>query len=230
MKKVVVLEDNFIDRVNLEKSLYSTDYIIVQTFKVVEEAKRYIEINKPHVVICDIYLSNSENGLEILDFTFRKKIPTVVISNSENEDNYFRLKSYPNTSFLVKPIKKLSLLSTLDNIMKSSLSKSNSSDVEYMFLKNSRNSKVKVNIDEIVYLEADINYSYIFTEYKKYVSRESLKKTIERFGESFIRISNKQAVNIKLIKAVGSGSVTVVDKVFTVGKRYKKDLDALLNP
>lgn len=88
----------------------------------------------------------------------------------------------------------------------------------------------RINIDEIVYLQAEEQYTVICSTKNKFIVKGSLKKWIEKIGKSFIRVHGSFAVNINRIVSVKLSENIIVfeNKSIPIGRSYKTDFIALL--
>lgn len=93
--------------------------------------------------------------------------------------------------------------------------------------------KVQIPLEEIRYLQADINYTVIHTFQKKSIlSAKTLKRlndTIET--NDFIRINKKYVLNKKIIKAYNclDSSLMIDDgQVFILSRRKERNLKDIL--
>jgi DNA-binding LytR/AlgR family response regulator len=88
--------------------------------------------------------------------------------------------------------------------------------------------QIKLQLNEIVYLEALNNYTSIITPGRKYTVLTTLGGLIkEKPFYNFIRIHRSYAVQKHFIKKVSFGEVQVDNIKLPVGRSYKKGLKEL---
>ena len=91
----------------------------------------------------------------------------------------------------------------------------------------------KFLVKDILWIEVNGNYSYLYTEEKKYVLKISLRKVMEKINKhaQFIRIHKQFIVQKKYIDSVDvvNNSLKIENKEFPIGRTYKsillKELD-----
>ena len=93
-----------------------------------------------------------------------------------------------------------------------------------------RNEYTRINIDEVVYLKADGNYTHIkLTSEKKITICKSLKKSIEEIFnyDEFLKIKRDIVINIRHIDFIKTGKKSVVilcnNEKFKPSSRFKFD-------
>ncbi len=66
---------------------------------------------------------------------------------------------------------------------------------------NQNNKMVCLNTEKLIYLEAKVNYTYLHTADKKYISAKTLKEYEGRLSEQkFIRIHKSHMVNMDFVE------------------------------
>ena len=90
-----------------------------------------------------------------------------------------------------------------------------------VFIK-SKNSFIKIDLAKVNYIQADRNYSYIFTKEKKYIIVCTLKKIEEKLSSfNFIRIHRSYLINLLKIDEVNDKYVVVSKKTIPLSKSFK---------
>lgn len=91
-----------------------------------------------------------------------------------------------------------------------------------IFIKEGHN-KIKIQLHEVLYLEALKDYTRIVTEAKKYCVLSSLGNLLkENSFQSFVRIHRSYAVQMKYVSKVNTSSVMVSTIELPVGRSYKE--------
>ncbi len=94
-----------------------------------------------------------------------------------------------------------------------------------VFIKDGFN-KVKLQINEIVYLEALKDYTGIITKHKKYCVLSPLGSLIkEKAFQSFVRIHRSYAIHRQAVSEISAKGVRVNDILLPIGKSYKDSVD-----
>ncbi len=84
---------------------------------------------------------------------------------------------------------------------------------------------VKIVIEDILYIEAERNYSCIHSKGKDYLLATTLKKIDLKLPSTyFMRVHRSFIVNISQIDEVGSTHIVIAKKVIPISKHLRKDL------
>ncbi|WP_109438177.1 LytTR family DNA-binding domain-containing protein [Aquimarina sp. AU119] len=82
----------------------------------------------------------------------------------------------------------------------------------------------KVNIDDILFLKAEVDYVKVVTKDKSILILDSLRNWEEKLHNSnFVRIHRSYIINLDKIEKVLGNQVFVQDTVMPIGKTYKND-------
>jgi len=135
--------------------------------------------------------------------------------------------------FLVKPFTPERFLKTMQRLQqftdirhKASLL-SHNLGADTIFIKDGYN-QVKLQLHEIIYLEALKDYTGIVTAQRKYAVLSPLGNLIkEKAFSSFIRIHRSYAVQKNYIQKISSGELLVKNITLPVGRTYKEALKGL---
>ncbi|MBN1252776.1 MAG: response regulator transcription factor [Bacteroidales bacterium] len=87
-----------------------------------------------------------------------------------------------------------------------------------------KGSYIKINIEDINWLEAMDNYTVIHSITGKYLSHTFLKDILEKLGNNFLRIHRSHAVALNKITSLEANTVFLGEKYLVVGKNYRNEL------
>ncbi len=83
---------------------------------------------------------------------------------------------------------------------------------------------VKINLADILILEAEDNYTYFITHTKRYILRLSLSAALERLQHPrMVRVHRSFAVNVRRVDSFDEQSVSLDGREVPLGKNYKDD-------
>lgn len=105
MNKVLIVEDEMIIALMIEKMLERLGFTVVGKVTSGEEAIEFASSRKPDLILMDIRLQGEMDGIEAIRF-IKEKVNTKVIYISGNTDNLYkkRVKKTDCLGFLTKPI------------------------------------------------------------------------------------------------------------------------------
>lgn len=213
MLKAVIVDDEpkAIEGLTWELSNFSNDIEVIKTFSIPEEALLYLNKNTPDCLFLDIQMPTMD-GFQFLE-QLQLKDTAVIITTAYDE---YAIKALKNEAidYLLKPIDSDDLEDTILKIKKfrtKTLNSQKFEDILINFTNNNNKKKITINtdgkllflnIDEIIFVESDGNYSTIFLEHnQKIVVTKKLKEVNQILPEDhFFRIHNSYVINLGKIK------------------------------
>jgi two-component system LytT family response regulator len=214
MLKAVIVDDEpkAIKSLIWELSNFRTEIEVIQSFSKPEEALKYLAKHTPDCLFLDVQMPT------IGGFQFLEKLEqinfAVVITTAYDEYAIKALK-HEAIDYLLKPIDSDDLRETLTKIKKHNERTLNATKLENMLSNfNTKFDKKRITIntdgkllfldvDDIIYVESDGNYSTLFLQgQKKIVVTKKLKEIDAILPEHyFFRIHNSYIINLNKIKA-----------------------------
>ncbi|MBP6022404.1 MAG: response regulator transcription factor [Ferruginibacter sp.] len=226
----MVVDDDDIDRLTTLSFLSDYPFMeVIGAFDSPVAALAAAQQQLPDVLFLDIDMPQM-SGLEL-----RKQllhVPACIFITSYPD---YAVESFEMAAldFLVKPFTAERFLKTMNRLEqfadihhKASLL-SHNLGADTIFIKDGYD-QVKLQLHEIIYLEALKDYTGIITADRKYAVLSPLGNLIKEkaFG-SFIRIHRSYAIQKHFIKKISSGEVMVNDIVLPVGRSFKDALKGL---
>ncbi|HMF69848.1 MAG TPA: LytTR family DNA-binding domain-containing protein, partial [Flavitalea sp.] len=186
--------------------------------------------SQPDVLFLDIDMPGI-SGLEL-----RKKldvVPACIFITSHPE---YALEGFEATAldFLVKPIKSERFERAMERLQHFLEIHSKAALLDYtlgddtLFIKDGHDH-IKLQLHEIIYLEALKDYTGIVTINKKYCVLSPLGNLLkEKAFKSFIRIHRSYAVQKHFINKITAKAVTVNNLLLPIGRSYKEAVERLI--
>lgn len=200
-----------------------------------ENASNKIYEQKPDIVFLDIDMP-IKNGFEVLDEINSLKINTKVVFVTAY--NQYILKALRNSAFdyLTKPVDRLELKEVIKRAQNedTEVKSSNYNSLKMMKIPVSHGC-IFLRNEDIIYLEADGNYTKIHTTDAEEISSQNLGKFEERLkNENFLRISKSLLINTMYLSRFDKKKKTCYLKVeddvheLTVSRRNLGVFDDLI--
>lgn len=104
MKKILIVEDEFIIALDIEDTLKGMGYDTMNHILTGKEAIDKIKSYKPDLVLLDIFLKDKITGLDVAEVLNRKNIPFVFITASTNDSILNKAKNLKPVDIVPKPI------------------------------------------------------------------------------------------------------------------------------
>lgn len=112
--KILVVEDDEITSLNLNISLQKHGYSVVGVCDNIEQAKSKVATHKPGVVIIDISLQESDDGIELAKYIKENfNIPFIYLTSYTDDEIITRAKVTEPYGYIVKPFDPNSLHATI---------------------------------------------------------------------------------------------------------------------
>ncbi|SMG52468.1 two component transcriptional regulator, LytTR family [Marivirga sericea] len=235
--KIVIVEDEMLIGANISLQLNELGYQVTGIIPRGEEALKHIEDHLPDIMLLDINLKGDLDGIETaIEMQKTHNIPIIYLTANTDDAHFNRAKETKPFGFISKPFKKLDLQRTIEltiNQMESKDKKSveiesqnnNSFLLSDCIFVRHLNSMVKVDIKDILYIEAERNYCRIFSSAKEYLVVMSLKEMDEKLpSKHFLRTHRSYIINLSQIKEIAATHVVIGNKALPVTKSLKEEL------
>lgn len=174
------------------------------------------------------------DGIETATALQQKNIPVIYVTANTDDATFNRAKVTRPAAFISKPFKQLDLQRAIELTISRMANKAEEADIgpdEATFILSDRifirqNGKmVKLMLMDIIYLEADRNYSRIFTKQKNYLVSFTLKNIEERLTIPYLmRIHRSYVVNLMYVDEVLEANVMMGDKALPLGNGMREEL------
>jgi len=113
-KKILIVEDQFIEAYNLRMVLQSAGYRVCKIARSVDEALRILSDELPELVLLDIFLKGNQTGIDLAQVLKKQKIPFIFLSANSDKETFTLAKETVPYGFLVKPFREKDVLAMLD--------------------------------------------------------------------------------------------------------------------
>lgn len=215
-----------------------------------EEAIRHVEDNAPDIILMDINLKGQLDGIQTAAAIQKfAEIPIIYLTANTDDGTFDRAKPTRPYAFISKPFKQLDVQRAIELTIsrmaenqtgrvelaemasEPSVPTPNADDANATFIMSDRifvkhkEKMVKVFIEDILYIEADRNYSKISTKNKEYLLGTTLKTMEDKLPKpQFIRVHRSFLVNLKQIDEVSENHVIINQKAIPLSISMREDL------
>jgi len=112
--KILIVEDESIVSLDIKRTLNSFGYKNVECVSNYDSAISSVQIYKPSIILMDINLKNSKNGIDtVIDIQKIENIPIIYLTAYSDEDTIFKAIQTNPIGYLIKPFKREELKSTI---------------------------------------------------------------------------------------------------------------------
>ncbi len=240
---IFVVEDEFIVSMDIQASLKKLGYNVIGAAPSGEKALELIAENQPDLILMDIMLKGQMNGIDTAEVVKKEYgIPVIYLTAYADESTLARAKVTEPYGYILKPFKEIDLQTSIEMALyKSSREKEllkerdnmyslveskEAAQQDFLFVKS--NSKlVKLNIEDIYYIEALKDYVVINTTETRYTIHSTMKDIEVKLGnDSFIRVHRSFIVRLDKIAAIDFPNLILENdrKMVPIGGSYRDDL------
>jgi DNA-binding LytR/AlgR family response regulator len=237
--KILVVEDEMIIGAKISMQLTSLGYEVTGMLPRGEEAILHVQQNKPDIILLDINLKGKIDGIETArQIQLQNNIPIIYLTANADEATFNRAKPTKPAAFISKPFKQLDLQRAIELTISRMAEQDNGSSIQEstdnsgqsfilsdrIFIRH-KEKMVKIMLADILYMEADRNYSHIFTSTKEYVLSVTLKTIEEKLPvKLFQRIHRSYIINIMHVDEVAENHAIIAQKPIPLGTGIKEQL------
>ena len=237
MIKILLVEDEMIIAAKISMQLTELGYEVTAILPRGEEAITHVKENKPDMVLLDIQLKGQIDGIETaMQIKKIADIPILFITANADEATFNRAKEAKPAAFISKPFKQVDLQRSIELAINSMVSENiNCSDEitleQHPIIMNDRlfircrDKMIKIMVSEILYIEADRNYSRIFTKKKEYLLTLTLKIIEAKLpSEIFVRVHRSYIINLAHVDEVANGYLLIDEKSIPLSGNLRENL------
>lgn len=234
--RILIVEDDMITAADIALQLTKLGYEVIGIAGRAKEALTYMEDQPPDLIIVDILLKGSMDGIELsAAIRQRYELPIIFLTANADEPTFERAKQVKPLAFISKPFKKLDLRHAValaaDQIQKREEEQGNKEEAkepsfileDRIFIKE-KDRLIKIMLEEILYIEAQRSYSRIYTIDKEFFLSIPLGNLLEKIEADFlIRIHRSYIVNLSKIEAIEENQVFIGHKAIPLSQSYRED-------
>lgn len=227
MLKILIVEDELLISEDIRMQLIQLGYEVTGQAVSYMEGIESIMNDLPDLVLVDIHISGNKDGIEFGKFLQEEaEIPFIYLTSHADKATVLRAKATQPDAYLLKPFLPENLYASIEVALAGASKRSMdfisnkvvhpTEQGEELFLKDCLfvkvdNSFVKINIQEIKFINAIGNYLSLYTQAKtKYVIRSSVKSIQQYLPEhDFFQTHKSHIINLKYLEKFSNESVTV---------------------
>ncbi len=202
-----------------------TDFEVIATFNNSLEALDFINSTQVDAVFLDINMPMM-TGFELISLIESKT--KVIITTAFRE---FAAESYDLDvlDYLVKPIPLPRFIKCINKItteynLKNNIKVETAKGDSHIFIKVDK-KMMKINIEEILFVEGMKEYIKVVTPDKTYITHKSLTSLSEELpSDRFLRIHKSYVIALNKVKSIEGNRVQIQSYNIPIGRNYSKDV------
>ena len=203
---------------------------LVGEFASAAEASKFLLKNKVDLMFLDVEMPGT-NGI---DFLKNLDNPPMVILTTAYPQYAVEAYELDVVDYLVKPIKFERFVRSVakaDEIMKMSASPCifDAYEDKFIFIKSER-KYVKVNFDDLLFIEGLKDYVIIHATHGKYMTAMNVKTIFNKLPENtFFRVSKSYIVNVNHIDDIDGAYINIKGNQVPIGRSYRDSFVDYIN-
>ena len=245
---VYIVEDESIVAKDIQNSLKKLGYNVLGISNNGADAIKNIVDLEPNIVLMDIMIKGPMTGIDVAE-TIKKdyNIPAIFLTAYADESTLAKAKVTEPYGYILKPFKEIDLHSTIEMALykhKKDTEVQKERDFLYSLVENkdeaakdilfvkSNSRLVKVNLNDIFYVEALKDYVVLNTQFTRYTIHSTMKDIEKKLNNGdFIRVHRSFIARIDKIQTIENQTVVLEEnkKVIPIGGSYRDELLAKLN-
>lgn len=237
--KILVIEDEMIIAAKISMQLTNLGYEVTGILPRGEQAIQQVKENRPDIILLDINLKGELDGIETArQVQLLADIPIIYLTANSDEATFNRAKPTRPSAFISKPFKQLDLQRAIELTISRmaehatglTTPESNTGEEQPYILSDRifvryKEKMIKILLADILYMEADRNYSRIFTGTREYLLSITLKTIEEKLpSQLFQRIHRSYLINITQVDEVTESHVVIAHKHIPLGVGMREQL------
>jgi len=236
--KILVVEDDMIIAAKISLQLTNLGYEVTGIVPRGEEAIQLVAVNQPDLVLLDINLKGKIDGIETAHRMQKNgDVPIIYLTANTDEATFNRAKATRPQAFISKPFNQLDLQRAIELAI-GRLADAHSATLpeevrepdqpfilsDRIFVRN-KEKMIRIIIADILYIEAERNYSRIYTKLKPYILTVSLKTMEDKLPtRHFMRVHRSYIVNIGQVDEVGENDVMIGQQIIPMSGAMREKL------
>ena len=236
--KILIVEDDPMIAESLQDILELLNHEVVGIADNAESAIKFCNEHDPELALLDIQIAGDIDGIDLAELlTDQFDFPIIFSTAFADENTLARAKKRRSFGYLVKPYGAKDVNAAIEVAMsafdrlKEAQGKPQMSKVvdNYIFLKvDSR--LIKVEIDDLLFIEAKGDYALFKTNEKGFIVHTTMKKVQERLEEyKFVKVHRSYVVNLSKIVDIEESNLLIENKVIPISRANKENLIKKLN-
>ncbi|MFD2937677.1 response regulator [Spirosoma flavum] len=245
---ILIVEDEPVLAMDLGDILEENGYRVIGIASNGQKALDVFQHQRVDLLLCDITIKGEWDGIEtVRRLMTLRPVPVIYLTALSDHDTLERAKqtypaAYLNKPYQLKglrmaieiaihnfksrnaPVETVPLTATLPTTDREPISRETLLQIgNHLFIKQNYQF-IKVDLADLLYLEADNVYTTLVTSTRKYILRLALGSILERINQpGLVRTHRSYAVNVHKIDSFNDTELSIGSQVLPLSRSYKDD-------
>lgn len=213
--KILIIEDEVLIAEHIKDYLAGFGFSQVFLAHTKKMALQLIDHIAPDLILLDLHLQQPKDGLEIARTIDETGTPPYIFITANADMLIIQEATHTKAmGYITKPLKKSDLFASIQIALKSTANP----ETDFLLIKEN-NTNLKLNFDDILYIEGNSNYINIFTKTQKVITRQSLEWAELELPENlFMRVHRSYIVNLREVQRTNAKSVFIGEMEIPVSR------------
>lgn len=236
--RILIVEDESLVAMDMADTLTRLGYEILPFALDYDEAVWQLQSGKPDLVLLDINLGGEKNGIDLAQLLNTEySIPFIFVTSHADKQTVGNAVTRHPAGYLLKPFDADDLFTSIEVAIanlsaRKGMAQSADTGVrvhDSIFIKTDKNF-IKVDVNDICYLEAEHNYIYVHAVTGKHIVRASFKEFLVNLpAEKFIRVHKSFVVRLDKVDRFSHTDIHIKAREIPLSRLYKDDFFAQMN-
>lgn len=228
---VLIVEDELIVADYIQDCLQKLDYEIAGIAINYDKALEMLRSALPDIILMDISLKGSKTGIDLGEYVSKNYgVPFIFTTSHSDRVTVDKAKQVMPYAYLIKPFSEEDLYAAIETALNQYARRKPGKDgpghendpviIDNAIFLKSKDRFIKLELEDLVYIEANDNYCTLYTQQLSYVLKAPLKNLQDSLPEYFWRIHRSFVINLRLLKSFKADEVQVGAYTLPVGKSF----------
>lgn len=232
--RIMIVEDEPVIAEEIAATIEDLGYIPVAKVMHSKDVLNSFKIAAPDLVLMDINLGQGKDGIQLAaELKAEKNVPLIFLTSYSDKTIVDRAKTVNPDGYIVKPFDEKDLQVAIEiafhrfeHQQKNTVPEKTDSFLvnKHLFVRH-KNKLVKLNPEDVLYAEAQSNYTVIVTDKEKYTVSTTLgiiEDRLIQFG--FLRIHRSYIINLSKIETIEDDTVSIGRQAIPLSRNNKQEL------
>jgi len=236
--KITIIEDEFVIAEDIADLLHINSYQVVDKFDRAESALDSILQSRPDLLLVDIQLAGSMNGIDLVrEVKTKMNLPVIYITANSEKVTYEKAKATRPNAFLVKPFTPANLLAAIDLALVNYSNEQVPAQIERPLAQNlsyetfihnclfirANGGHQKICADSILFVEASGSYVHVQTDKERFTLSQNLITFFNKYPtDNLARVHRSFLVNISRIDSFKESWIFIGNHKLPISDSYRE--------
>lgn len=236
--RILVIEDEPIIAMDLSDSLEAEGYYVVGIANNGQKALLLFQSQPVDLILCDITIKGEWDGIEtVRQLTSERSVPVIYLTALTDRDTLERAKQTYPAAYLNKPCQLPNLRTAIELAIHNATVRmppppadrdTNGREAllqinNYLYIRQNYQF-VRIDMNDLLYLEADNSYTKLVTTGRKYIVRLTLSNILERISQpSLVRVHRSYAININSVDSFNDVEASIGSQLIPLSRSCKDE-------